>query len=50
MMKKIECINCGKIVSYERECVEGLGYCCIPCAIENLLKRIKKLEKNENQM
>jgi len=44
-MKKIICKNCGNERYYERESLEGLGFCGIPCAIENIIKRIEQIEK-----
>jgi len=53
-MKTIKgiCKNCGEKFQTgffsdgsSAICMEGMGYCCIPCAIEDLLKRINKLEK-----
>jgi hypothetical protein len=44
-MKTIICKNCKTKTYYERESLEGLGFCSIPCAIEFIIKRLNKLEK-----
>ena len=42
----MKCKNCGKELETDgRISCEDLGYCKIPCAIEDLLKRIEILEK-----